>query len=183
MLTAVEGFSQSAAADVLGIRPSELDQLLQKAANEMVDQKGARVLIIEDQQFIAAKLEFLMGHLGHEVVGISATQSEAVDEARRSRPDLILSDIQLADGSSGLVAMDDIQTERNVPFIIITAHPELLLTGKRQEPAFVICKPFVDDSVAAVISQALFLRDAGLMNASPSLVDPVVLDRERQGKC
>lgn len=161
LLTAVEGFAHSEAADVLGISLSELDHLLQKAAAEMADQSGARVLIIEDQQFIAAKLEALVSQIGHDVVGISASRSEAVDCARRIRPDLILTDIQLADGSTGLAAMHDIQTEQDVPFIIITAHPELLLTGKHQEPAFVIHKPFVDNSVAAIISQALFLRSQG----------------------
>ena len=40
--------------------------------------------------------------------------------------------------------------------IVITGYPELFLTGRAPEPAFLIAKPFTRDAVQAVISQALF---------------------------
>ena len=68
----------------------------------------------------------------------------------------MLADIQLADGSSGLDAVDDILAIQSVPVIFITAYPERLLTGNRPEPTYLITKPFQESTVRAAISQALF---------------------------
>ncbi|GGH26762.1 hypothetical protein GCM10007036_34810 [Alsobacter metallidurans] len=77
---------------------------------------------------------------------------------QKLRPGLILADIQLADGSSGLEAVNEILGAIEVPVIFITAYPERFLTGTRPEPAFLITKPFLTDTVKAVISQALFFQ-------------------------
>jgi DNA-binding LytR/AlgR family response regulator len=74
----------------------------------------------------------------------------------KGRPGLVLADIQLADGSSGLDAVNDILKFCEVPVVFITAYPERLLTGNRPEPTFLISKPFRGESVKAIISQALF---------------------------
>lgn len=76
--------------------------------------------------------------------------------ARKHRPGLVLADIRLADGSSGLDAINDILSSFEVPVIFITAYPESLLTGERPEPTFLIAKPFREETVKAVVSQALF---------------------------
>jgi len=68
----------------------------------------------------------------------------------------VLADIQLADGSSGLDAVNEILGSFDVPVIFITAYPERLLTGSRPEPTFLVNKPFRTETVQAVISQALF---------------------------
>jgi DNA-binding LytR/AlgR family response regulator len=74
----------------------------------------------------------------------------------------VLADIQLADGSSGLDAVNEILTNIDTPVIFITAFPERLLTGDKPEPAFLITKPFRPETVKATISQALFFdRKAG----------------------
>jgi len=117
-----------------------------------------RILIIEDEPIIAMDLEALVEGLGHRVVGIARTRTEAVTAARRTGPGLILADIQLADGSSGLDAVNDILGDFDVPVIFITAYPERLLTGARPEPAFLITKPFRPETLKAIISQALFFR-------------------------
>ena len=75
-------------------------------------------------------------------------------------PGLILADIQLADGSSGLDAVNDLLKAFEVPVIFITAYPERFLTGERPEPAFLIAKPFQPANVSAVISQALFFQQS-----------------------
>jgi CheY-like chemotaxis protein len=94
--------------------------------------------------------------IGHRVTGIARTREQAVKLARESPPGLVLADVQLADGSSGLDAVNDILTSLDLPIIFITAYPERLLTGEKPEPAFVITKPFRPDTVKATISQALF---------------------------
>jgi len=115
-------------------------------------------MIIEDEPLIAMDLEALVESLGHSVTGIARTRDEAVALAGSKRPGLILADIQLADGSSGLDAVNDLLATFQAPVIFITAYPERFLTGERPEPAFLIAKPFQPANVSAVISQALFFQ-------------------------
>ena len=68
--------------------------------------------------------------LGHTVTGIARTHTEAIELFNKTNPKMVLADIQLADGSSGIDAVNDILTTANVPVIFITAFPERLLTGE-----------------------------------------------------
>jgi len=96
-------------------------------------------------------------NIGHHVTGTARTRDEAVALALRDRPDLILADIQLADNSSGIDAVNDILARMGeMPVIFITAFPERLLTGERPEPAFLITKPFTEEQVRSAVSQAMF---------------------------
>ncbi len=99
-----------------------------------------------------------MESLGYHVTGITRIHAEAVALARRNPPGLVLADIQLADGSSGLDAVNELLATFEVPVIFITAYPERFLTGQRPEPAFLIAKPFQPATVSAVVSQALFFE-------------------------
>ena len=101
-------------------------------------------------------MKTLVEELGHRVVEVARTHREAVKAARRSQPGLILTDIQLADGSSGLEAVDEILQDYSVPVVVITDYPERFLTGRPPEPAFLITKPFGVNTLKAIISQALF---------------------------
>jgi len=116
------------------------------------------VLIIEDESLIAQDIEFIARDLGHRVIGVARTHREALELAKRQQPGLILADIQLADGSSGLNAVNEMLESFDAPVIFITAFPERLLTGERPEPAFLISKPYKVDTVKATISQALFFE-------------------------
>ncbi len=156
LLAALEDFATGDIAQILDIGEPEVRDLVDEAGREIADQIAARVLIIEDEPLIGLDLEAIVTEIGHEVVGISTTRSEAVAAAGKMRPGLILADVQLADGSSGIDAVNDILTEIDVPVIFITAYPERLLTGERAEPTFLITKPFRPEMVKAVMSQALF---------------------------
>ena len=156
LLVAVEGFSIEDAALVLGVDRAALVALREQAAREMAEQVETDVLIIEDEAIIAMDLEALVESLGHNVLDVARTHRQAVEFVARQRPGLILADIQLADGSSGLDAVNDILQQFDVPVIFITAYPERLLTGAKPEPTFLITKPFQTDTLKAVISQALF---------------------------
>lgn len=156
LLAALEDFSTEDMATILGTSESEVRDLVDQAGREIAEQIAARVLIIEDEPLIGLDLEAIVTEIGHEVVGISATRSDAVAVAKRMRPGLVLADVQLADGSSGIDAVNDILLDVNVPVIFITAYPERLLTGERAEPTFLLTKPFRPEMVKAVMSQALF---------------------------
>ena len=158
LLTALEGFTPSEASQILGSDFSEVEQLIAEAQREIDAELATDVLIIEDEPVIAADIEALVKELGHTVVDIAATRTEAVDAVARKTPGLVLADIQLADGSSGIDAVKDILARFNVPVIFITAFPERLLTGERPEPTFLITKPFQPETVKAAIGQALFFH-------------------------
>ena len=156
LLVAVEGFSESEAAEILDADEDEFSALLAEASNEISRQVATDVLIIEDEPLIAMDIEDMVQSLGHRVVGTARTHAEAVALFGKTRPKMVLADIQLADGSSGIDAVNEILAVSPVPVIFITAFPERLLTGERPEPTFLVTKPFNPDMVKALISQALF---------------------------
>ena len=135
-----------------------LRELVEESGRELAAEIATDVLIIEDETFIALDLEALVESLGHHVLGVARTHAEAVALAKKKRPGIILADIQLADGSSGLDAVNEMLRSFEVPVIFITAYPERFLTGERPEPAFLIAKPFQPATVSAVFSQALFFE-------------------------
>jgi CheY-like chemotaxis protein/DNA-directed RNA polymerase specialized sigma24 family protein len=163
LLRAVEGFSLPEIAAILGISEPDATYLIDTAGREIAEQVATNVLIIEDEPIIALDIEGIVEDLGHTVTGISRTHKEAIASAKARPPGLVLADIQLADGSSGLSAVTEILESINVPVIFITSFPERLPTGEKPEPAFLITKPFQRDALKAAISQALFFdRRAGL---------------------
>ena len=159
LLSALEGLSVDDIAQVMDIGEDEARTLLDEAEADIEKELRTNVLIIEDEPIIAADIEELVADLGHSVDGIAATHTEAVAMAKDKQPGIVLADIQLADGSSGIDAVDDILGEYNVPVIFITAFPERLLTGDKPEPAYLISKPFKPSNVKAAISQALFFHE------------------------
>src|SRR6516225_1671015 len=169
LLVALEGFSEDDAAEVLDCDPQMLRALVEESGRELAAEIATDVLIIEDETFIAMDIEALVESLGHNVIGIARTHGEALALAKTKRPGLILADIQLADGSSGLDAVNELLGSFEVPVIFITAYPERFLTGQRPEPAFLIAKPFQVAVVSAVVSQALFFgRKARQRERKPS---------------
>ena len=155
LLTALEGFSVEEAAVITGADAATVEVLLADAAGEIDREARTSVLIIEDEPLIAMDLEQIVRGLGHEVAGIATTHEDALAAFENSDAGLVLADIQLADGSSGIDAVQDILAIAPVPAIFITAFPERLLTGHRVEPTFLIAKPFGENTVRAAISQSL----------------------------
>jgi DNA-directed RNA polymerase specialized sigma24 family protein len=156
LLAALEEFPTSDIAAILQTTEDDVRRLVDTAGHEIAEQITAKVMIIEDEPLIALDIEGLVSELGHSVVGIATTRKEANDLAQNTKPGIVLADIQLADGSSGIDAVNDILKTLDVPVVFITAYPERLLTGERAEPTFLITKPFKPEMVKAVISQALF---------------------------
>ena len=162
LLTAMEGFTPEDAGYLMRCDRAEVEALADEALAEIERQARTNVLIIEDEPIIAMDIESIVRDLGHGISGIAVTHDEAVASARTHRPGLVLADIQLADDSSGVDAVQEILADFSVPVIFITAFPERLLTGERPEPAFLITKPFQRSTIKTAISQALFFHQAAL---------------------
>ena len=138
------------------------------AGHEIAAQVATDVLIIEDEPMIAMDLESIVEGLGHRVTATARTHAEALKAVNTEKPGLVLADIQLADGSSGLDAVNEMLASFQVPVIFITAYPDRLLTGERPEPAFLITKPYQPDTVKAIVSQALFFERRASLREQPS---------------
>lgn len=156
LLVSVEGFSEEEAAEILDVSEDEFESILSQASEELSRQMATDVMIIEDEPLIAMDIEQMVESLGHRVVGVARTRDEATAMFEKTRPRLVLADIQLADGSSGIDAVNQILGVTSIPVIFITAFPERLLTGERPEPTFLVTKPFSNEMVKALIGQALF---------------------------
>jgi len=165
LLTHVEEFAPAVAAEALEVDIAEFEQLLLQARREIAALVATDLLIIEDEPLIAIDIEEIAASLGHRCLGIARTKNEAVALCADRKPGLVLADIQLADGSSGVDAVNEILGHFDVPVIFITAYPERLLTGERPEPTFLVTKPYQPEQIKALISQALFFEQSSHLAA------------------
>jgi CheY-like chemotaxis protein len=155
LLTALEELSPEEAAAVVQLSTGEASVQLHEARERLRASAATDVLIIEDEPIIAMDIEELVLNCGHRVVGVAGTESDAVSIATRSRPGLILADINLGAGGDGTSAVARILAHHHAPVIFVTAYPERLLTGEALEPAFVITKPFEPLTLAIATYQAV----------------------------
>ena len=150
LLTSLEELPMAAAARVLDIAPDVAAGELARARAALRAAAVADVLIIEDEPVIAMDLTALVQGCGHRVVGVAPSEAEAARLMLERPAGLILADVNLGRGGSGIAAVRRILETLRVPVIFVTAYPEQLLTAEGIGPAFVIRKPF--DPVALAIS-------------------------------
>ena len=118
-----EGFTPAQAAEIFDCDEAEIEQRLERAWSDLKRQPSTKILIIEDEPVIALDVAQTVTSLGHHVVGMAARASEAVRLAKKTPPGLVLADIQLEDGSSGIAAVQEILKSIDVPVIFVTAFP------------------------------------------------------------
>lgn len=165
LLRTIEEFNLINIAKIMQIEVDDVRNLISAANKELASSLKGRVMIIEDEPIIAVDLTAIVEGLGHTVTGVARTHAEAIALGNESHVDLILADIQLADNSSGIDAVNDLLKTMDVPVIFITAFPERLLTGDRPEPAFLISKPFQEAQVQSAVSQAIFFASTATLKA------------------
>ncbi|TXM66726.1 response regulator [Methylobacterium sp. WL69] len=129
-----------------------------------------RVLIAEDEALILMQLEFLLEDGGHVVVGTAATADEAIRLARETRPDIVLVDLQLRGGSSGLDIVRALRDESAAMLVFVTANARRF-TDDFEGAAGVIAKPFTE----AVILDTMAYLEACVHNPPPGMEAPLGL--------
>lgn len=166
LLHTIEEFPYDAIAQIMEIDRDEAGDLVSIAYSEMAQASTGKVMIVEDEAIIALDLETIVAQMGHRVTGVARTESEALALAEAEPFDLLISDIHLADGTSGIhAALRITETQGPHPTIFVTAFPERLLTGEGLEPAFVISKPYTDNQIRSAISQAMFFAEREVLKA------------------
>lgn len=154
LLTALEELSPAEAGQVLGIGADAAETAAATAREKLRDAAATDVLVIEDEPIIAMDIAQLVRDCGHRVAGIAGTEAEAVALAERTKPGLILADVNLGTGGDGTAAVARILKSHAAPVVFVTAYPERLLTGARVEPTFVVTKPFDPLALAITTYQA-----------------------------
>ncbi len=115
-----------------------------------------KILIVEDQPFIALDIEQLLTILGYEVLNIVSTGEAALKITDNLMPDLILMDIRLAGQLNGIEAAKLIKQKHHLPIIFLTGHSDndLLEQAKQVNPAGYLLKPFNDKQLYSTIEIA-----------------------------
>jgi DNA-binding NarL/FixJ family response regulator len=115
-----------------------------------------RVLVVEDEALVQLGLISFMQMLGYEVCGSAVTADEAIAIASRERPDVVLMDVRLAEGSDGVLAATAIRDRFDVPSIFISANLDsaLMERAKACRPLAFINKPFDPALLGAVLSDS-----------------------------
>jgi diguanylate cyclase (GGDEF)-like protein/PAS domain S-box-containing protein len=116
-----------------------------------------RVLIVEDEPLSSMSLEMELTAVGYECVGIATSEEEAVHQFNEAHPDLVLMDINLEEGGSGIEAAKQINAIKKVPIVFVTAYASddiIRQTGFTYPYGYVV-KPYNIREVKAVIETAL----------------------------
>ena len=103
-----------------------------------------RILIVEDEFFIALDLQAMAEDEGHTVLATATSASEAVEAAGTLRPDVVLMDVRLAQNSDGIEAAREIKDRYGIRSLFITANSD---EGTRRRAAQVDPLGFLEKPV------------------------------------
>jgi CheY-like chemotaxis protein len=162
LLAATEGFSLTETAAILRADPEAVEQWIGRETGEMPSRAANNVLIIEDEPLVSLMMQDALESCGHHVSGVARTRAEAEKLAGQTPPDFVVSSMILADGSSGIEALNDILRTADVPYLMATTPIDQFLTGKRSEFVYLLAKPFTDAALTVMVDQAILCHRAGL---------------------
>jgi PAS domain S-box-containing protein len=117
-----------------------------------------RVMVVEDESIVAMDIKMSLQNMGYDVPAIVSSGNNAIEQARKIRPDLVLMDIVLRGTLNGIDAAGRIRSHLNIPVIYLTAYADekILEQAKITEPAGYIIKPFHDKELHSIIKMALY---------------------------
>jgi PAS domain S-box-containing protein len=120
-----------------------------------------KIMVVEDEAVIAIRLQERLTAMGYHVAGISYSGEEAMKQARRLRPDLILMDIMIPGKMDGVVVAKWVKAELDIPVIFLTAFSEdkIIERAKQAKPYGYIVKPFQDRELKASVEVALYKKE------------------------
>ena len=103
-----------------------------------------RILIVEDEVIVADDLAWQVGQLGYDVVGFADSGEEAITIADETKPDIVLMDVQLRDGTTGIESARVIQDRTGAAMVFLTAYAAVLARDRVRIPSSAMClsKPF-----------------------------------------
>ncbi len=117
----------------------------------------ARIMVVEDEGVVAMQVAETLKGLGYEVPLVVMSGEEAVSKLLETEPDLVLMDIHLRGGVSGIEAAHRIRQRLDVPIVYLTAFSdaETLDQAQLTEPYGYVLKPFEEKSLHAILQMSL----------------------------
>lgn len=117
-----------------------------------------KIMIVEDEWTVADDIKMFLERLGYTVTSVSSSGEEAIQNAEKDKPDLVLMDIVLEGEMDGIEAASEIRTRFNIPIVYLTAYADdkILERAKITEPSGYIVKPFVNEDLKINIEMALY---------------------------
>jgi DNA-binding NarL/FixJ family response regulator len=112
-----------------------------------------RVLIAEDEMFVAMDAEAIITRAGHQVVGIAPSADDAIAKTAQLKPDLILMDIRLKGHRDGIDAAEEIRSRFGLPVLFVSANVDPVTHARAMKvaPMGFISKPVSSDSLIEVL--------------------------------
>jgi CheY-like chemotaxis protein len=116
-----------------------------------------RILIVADEQIIAVDLRRRLKRMGHVGVGIVTSGEEAIVEAQRLQPDLVLMDVRLRGSMDGIEAAQQIRAQFGIPMILMSAYTTVQSLEHiwRMVPTVYLSKPFFEDQFRVALEKVL----------------------------
>ena len=118
---------------------------------------SVKILVVEDEMIIGAKISMQLTALGYEVTGILPRGDEALLHIAQNKPDIILLDIQLKGSMDGIETARQIHQRYPIPIIYVTANSDeaTFNRAKATRPHAFIVKPFKEVDLHRAIELAI----------------------------
>jgi two-component system, response regulator PdtaR len=157
----------------LGVQASPITPVPQPGTIRDTGQRR-RVLVVEDNVFVAEQCQRALTEAGYEVTGIVSTAEEAIEHALQQRPDMVLMDIYLRGPRDGVEAALEIFERSGIRSIYASAvsDAEMQARALLAQPLAWLPKPFSDRKLVATVNVALRELD-GPKGPAPDSRSPI----------
>ena len=115
------------------------------------------ILVVEDEQIVAADIRHRLEQCGYRVPGIIPSGEETLRRIDEIRPDLLLMDIVLEGSLDGIQTVQEIRSRHDIPVVYLTAYTdeETVRRAKATRPHGFVIKPFDERELKHTIAIAL----------------------------
>jgi len=122
----------------------------------------SQILVVDDEAIITMQLEERLSAMGYTVAAMAANGEDAIEKAKRTKPDLVLMDIVMPGRYNGIEAAKVITDELDIPVVFVTSYADdaIIEKAKQVRPYGYIVKPFNEMEIKAAIEVALFRKAA-----------------------
>lgn len=111
-----------------------------------------KVLIMEDAVFIRAMERRFLESAGYEIVGETNSEKECVEMYKKLRPNLLIADLALAEGTGGGAIKSISEFDPSFEFIVVTSYADQISEEMRSKARAILIKPFSETEFAAALN-------------------------------
>lgn len=130
-----------------------------------------KILIVEDEMLIGAKISLFLTELGYEVTAILPRAEEALLHVQGNLPDIALLDVRLKGEMDGIALAEVLQKQHNLPIVFLTANSDdaTFNRAKATKPFAFLAKPFRKTELQRAIELTISRMES---EANPDIPNP-----------